>query len=131
MQSSIFMEHYPVFDFEIKKTDTTHASVDAVIAALKEKIDANPDIAYIGVFDHFAHTTKLGGAIVDGIKDAKNLLFCFGKAIPNPKVLALRPRSIGVVDMGDHFVISFMEAPQEAVSKAMIAWCQGLENYKA
>ena len=126
MEPSIFMERYPVLDLALAKSECSLSTVDEIIAALKEKIDANPDIAYIGVFDHFSHTTAIGGSVADGIVDAKNLIFCFGKAIPNPKVLALRPRSIGIVDMGDQFVLSFMQAPQDGVTKAMIGWCEAL-----
>jgi hypothetical protein len=43
-------------------------------------------------------------------------------------VLAVRPRSIGVADMGDKFVVSFMEAPMKPANDAMEMWVKGLRN---
>lgn len=68
-------------------------------------------MAFIGVFDHYAHTQGIGGEIDPDIKAAVDVIFCFGFALPNPQVLAVRPRSIGVADLGDRFVVSFLEAP--------------------
>ncbi|MEZ5840292.1 MAG: hypothetical protein R3D02_07630, partial [Hyphomicrobiales bacterium] len=80
----------------------------------------------IGVFDHFAHTRAFDGPIDPAIKDARNIVFCFGFALPNPQVLSVRPRSIGVADMGESFVLSFLEPPMEVATKAMEGWCKGL-----
>ena len=126
MQQSILMEKYPIFDLDIEKNETSYSSVDEIIAALKAKADAHPKVAFIGIFDHYSHTKSIDGTIADNIKDAKNLLFCFGVAIPNPHVLSVRPRSIGVADLGDKFHISFMEPPMEVATKEMEAWCKGL-----
>ena len=62
------------------------------------------------------------------IKDAKNIVFCFGAKLPDPKMLAVRPRSIGVCETDTHFVISFMEAPNLALTKIMIDWVEELFN---
>ncbi len=48
--------------------------------------------------------------------------------LPDLPVLAVRPRSIGVADLGDRFVISFMEAPMKPVNDAMEAWVRGLRK---
>ncbi|WP_316860241.1 DUF6858 family protein [uncultured Cohaesibacter sp.] len=128
MKQSILMEKYPIFDMDLEKSETPYESVDAVIAALKEKIDAHPKVAYIGVFDHYGHTRSIDGAIAENIMDAKNILFCFGLALPNPKVLSVRPRSIGVADMGNSFHISFLEPPMEMATREMESWCRGLMN---
>ncbi|MEZ5685385.1 MAG: hypothetical protein R3D78_05545 [Paracoccaceae bacterium] len=95
MKQSLLMEKYPVFDLTLPKAETSCADVDAVIAALKAKIDAHPKVAYIATFDHFSHTKAIGGTVAEGIRDARNIVFCFGIALPNPHVLAVRPRSIG------------------------------------
>jgi hypothetical protein len=126
MKQSILMEKYPIFDMDLDKGETSCDSVDAVITALKEKIDAHPKVAFIGIFDHYSHTKSIDGAIAETIKDAKNILFCFGVALPNPHVLSVRPRSIGVADMGNHFHISFLEPPMEMATKEMENWCRGL-----
>ncbi len=128
MKQSLLMEKYPTFDLQIGKDETSLTSVDEILAALKVNIDAHPKVAYIGIFDHLSHTKSIDGDIAQEIKDAKNILFCFGVKLPNPRVLAVRPRSIGVTDMGDHFHISFMEPPMPMATDAMEDWCKALAN---
>jgi Family of unknown function (DUF6858) len=128
MRQSLLMEKYPTFDLDIAKSETSCGSVDDILARLKDKIDAHPKVAYIATFDHYAHTTAIGGTIADEIKDAKNIIFCFGVMIPNPHVLSVRPRSIGVADMGDRFHLSFLEPPMELATKEMEAWCKALAD---
>ena len=128
MQQSLLMEKYPVFDLTLPKSETSHADCAAIIAALKARIDAHPKVAYIATFDHYAHTRSIDGAIADNIAAAQNIVFCFGIQLPNPKVLAVRPRSIGVADMGDHFHITFLEPPMELATKEMEAWCKDLAD---
>jgi hypothetical protein len=60
--------------------------------------------------------------------DAKNIIFCFGKEIPNPKILAVRPRSIGVCEFADKFEINFLEAPKEGLQKELEEWIDGLKG---
>ena len=128
MKQSLLMEKYPTFDLQIGKDETSLTSVDEILAALKVNIDAHPKVAYIGIFDHLSHTKSIDGEIAPEIKDAKNILFCFGIKLPNPRVLAVRPRSIGVTDMGDHFHISFMEPPMPMATDAMEEWCKALAD---
>ncbi len=127
MRQITVMEKYPVFTLEIKKDETTYETIDAIFAYLKEKIEAHPVATYIGEFDHYAHTTSLSeGKIAEGILAAKNLICCFGKVLPKPEVLAVRPRSIGVAEYEERFVISFMEAPNPEANSAMESWVKGL-----
>ncbi|MGD9888290.1 MAG: DUF6858 family protein [Halothiobacillaceae bacterium] len=129
MKQSILMERYPIFDLELPKGETTMKSVDDIIAYLHAKIEAHPIAAYIGIFDHFAHTKALPeGKIAPEIVDAKLIVFCFGTAIPNPHVMAVRPRSIAVADLGEKFVLSFMEPPMPVATTAMEAWVKELKN---
>ncbi|WP_457647350.1 DUF6858 family protein [Profundibacter sp.] len=128
MKQSLLMEKYPTFDLQIGKDETSLTSVDEILAALKVNIDAHPKVAYIGIFDHLSHTKSIDGEVAPEIKDAKNILFCFGVKLPNPRVLAVRPRSIGVTDMGDHFHISFMEPPMPMATDAMEEWCKALAD---
>ncbi len=128
MKQSLLMEKYPTFDLQIGKDETSLTSVDEILATLKGNIDAHPKVAYIGIFDHLSHTKSIDGDIAPEIKDAKNILFCFGVKLPNPRVLAVRPRSIGVTDMGDHFHISFMEPPMPMATDAMEDWCKALAD---
>ncbi|MEW5838233.1 MAG: DUF6858 family protein [Pseudomonadota bacterium] len=129
MKQSILMERYPVYEMELGKAETTMGSVDEIIAYLRDKIETHPVSAFIGVFDHFAHTKALPeGKIAPEIVDAKLIVFCFGTALPNPHVMAVRPRSIGVADLGDKFVINFMEPPMPVATTAMEAWVKELKN---
>lgn len=128
MKQSLLMEKYPTFDLQIGKDETSLTSVDEILAALKVNIDAHPKVAYIGIFDHLSHTKSIDGEIAPEIKDAKNILFCFGVKLPNPRVLAVRPRSIGVTDMGEYFHITFMEPPMPMATDAMEEWCKALAD---
>ncbi|MFN3398228.1 MAG: DUF6858 family protein [Sulfurimicrobium sp.] len=128
MKQTLMQEKYPVLVSEIGKNETTRQSVDDVVAYLKAKIAENPKVQFIGVFDHYAHTKSIGGEIAPDIKGAVDVIFCFGFVLPNPQVLALRPRSIGVADLGDKFVVSFMEAPMKPANDAMEAWVKGLRD---
>ncbi|WP_414718902.1 DUF6858 family protein [Sulfuricella sp.] len=40
----------------------------------------------------------------------------------------MRPRSIGVADLADRFVVSFLEAPMKPANESMKAWVKGLRN---
>lgn len=131
MKQTLLQEKYPVFHLEIPKAETSLKDVDAVILALRTKIDGEPHVADICVFDHYAHTKSFDGEIRSDIVAAKNLVFCFGYKLPDPRVLAVRPRSIGVVDCGDRFAISFLEAPMEIATKKMEDWCKALADRKA
>lgn len=128
MKKTLLQEKYPVLISEISKNETTCQSMDSVVAYYKEKIAGNPRMQFIGVFDHYAHTQNIGGKIAPDIQGAVNVIFCFGFALPNPQVLTMRPRSIGVTDFGDKFVVSFLVTSMKPVNEAMEAWANGLRN---
>jgi len=128
VKQTLLQDKYPVFVAEIGKDETACQTIDDVVAYLKDRIAEKPKVAFIGVFDHYAHTRGLGGEIAEGIVGAVDVIFCFGFALPNPQVLAVRPRAIGVADQGDRFVVSFMEAPMQPANEAMQAWVQGLRR---
>jgi hypothetical protein len=128
MKQTLLQEKYPIYVAEIDKRGTPYPSVEALVAYYRERIADNPKVQFIGVFDHFAHTTRIGGPIMDGMVAAVDVIFCFGFAIPNPQMLAVRPRSIGIADLGDKFVISFMEAPMQPANQAMEAWTRALRQ---
>ena len=129
MTKTILMDKYPVFSLEIKKDETTFQNVSEIIDYLKEKIENHPIAVYIALFDHYAHTSALSeGEINPEIKDAKNLIFCFGKQLPNTKILAARPRSFGVSELKDSFVVDFLEAPNEQLHKVMEDWAKSIAN---
>ncbi len=128
MKQTLLQEKYPIFVAEIAKTETSYKTVEALVDYYKGKIAENPKVQFIGVFDHYAHTRKIEGPIVEGMTAAVDIIFCFGFAIPTPQMLAVRPRSIGIADMGDKYVISFLEAPMQPANQAMEAWTVALRN---
>lgn len=130
MKQTLVMEKYPVSELDIAKNETTFQKVDEVIAYLKEKIEKHPVAAYIAIFDHYEHTKGLGenGQISPDILDAKNIICCFGKQLPKANIMAIRPRSIGVAEMSDKFVVSFMDAPNPQAHEAMCSWVKGIKN---
>lgn len=128
MKKTIFMEKYPVYSLELSKEEINVSSADEAVEYFKEKIINHPVAEFITIFDHYSHTKKLGGEMIDGLKDAKNIVFCFGQAIPNTKILAARPRSIGICEFEDKIVIDFMEAPKEELHTVMENWAKGLKR---
>ena len=129
MKQITVMEKYPVCTIEIAKNETTYKSVDEILAYLKKEIESHPVAMYIGEFDHYKHTSCLAvGEIAEEIKDAKNILCCFGKSLLKPEVLAIRPRAIGVAEMNESFILSFMEAPNMDANTMMVRWVEGVKN---
>ena len=129
MQQILFQDKYPVWSIEIDKNDVKCSSVNEIINHFKEKIEAHPIGVFIAVFDHFSHTNSLQEhKIADNIKDLKNIIFCFGKEIPKPIVGAVRPRSISICELENSFVISAMDAPNEAMNKVMQEWAKELKK---
>jgi hypothetical protein len=129
MKQVTFMDRYPVFTKEIAKDDTTYKNIDEIIAYLREKIEADPIAIYIGIFDHYVYTSGLEvHEIADNIKDAKNIMCCFGDKLLVPEITAIRPRSFGVVLMEDSFVVSFMQAPSPKANATMVEWVEDIAN---
>ncbi len=129
MKQTVVMEKYPIFEIDIKKTETTFKNVDEIISYLKNKIEAHSIAVYIATFNHYNHTKSLEeGTISEDILDAKNIICCFGKVLPKANILAVRPRAIGVAELNDEFVISFLEAPNPIANDAMEDWVKGIAN---
>jgi hypothetical protein len=127
MKQTLLQEKYPVYTLEIAKAESRFADVDAIVAHLRECVEGHKVARMIGEFDHYAHTSALPeGEIAGDIQAAKHIVFCFGTHLPNPAVMAVRPRSIGVADMGDRFVVTFLEAPMPLANNAMTGWVKAL-----
>ncbi len=121
-KKTIFSEKYPVYTLEINKSETTYSTVEEIIIYLKTLVDEHKIAKYIATFDNYEHTSTLGGEINPDIKDAQILIFCFGPAIPNTKILAARPRSIAVAELENSFMVEFIEAPNEKLHDVMENW---------
>jgi hypothetical protein len=119
MKQKIFKSKYHIFEIEYKKDELEFNSVNEIISKIKTEIDEHDVIAYIATFDHYTHTKRINGEINEKILDAKNIVFCFGKEIPTPEVLAVRPRSIGVTELVDSYVVNFLEAPNDMANVVM------------
>jgi hypothetical protein len=128
MKKTVFKEKYPVVTFNVKKSETGLKSIDDILNYYKNKIDAHPISTFISIFDHYSHTKALNGEISPDILDAKNIVFCFGAALPSTKILAVRPRSIGIAELEDSFVIEFMEAPNEKLQATMQEWTKEITS---
>lgn len=127
MQKTLLKDVYPVFSLRLEKRADGLNSIDQVMQHLKRRIEDDQVACLIGEFDHLAHTKALPDGKVDpGMIAAGNLVFCFGKELPQPQMLAIRPRAIGVAEYDDHFVVSYMEAPMPAANQAMQQWVEGL-----
>jgi len=127
MKKTTFMDKYPVHTLELEKKEIKEKSVSEIIAYFKKRIESHPIAQFISIFDHYSHTKKLEGEINPEILDAQNIVFCFGAAIPNTKILAVRPRSIAVAELKDTFVIEFIEAPKEQLHTTMQTWAKELK----
>ena len=129
MERMNLMNKYPVNALEIVKGATTFKSVDEILEYLKSKIDAHPVAVYIAIFDHYTHTKNLeDGVMSEEILSAKNIICCFGKQLPNPFLMAVKPRSIGVAETEEKFVVSFMDAPNPQAHEAMVGWVESIIN---
>ncbi|WP_297440526.1 DUF6858 family protein [Sulfurimonas sp.] len=129
MTKTIFMDKYPVFSLNIKKTETNYENVSQIIEHFNNLIEEHPIAKFIAIFDHYEHTSSIQDSVIaDEIKDAKNIIFCFGKQLPTSKMLAVRPRSIGVCEFEDSFEISFLEVPNEQLHTVTEGWARSVVN---
>ncbi len=129
MKQTLLQERYPIFSLEIDKCETSYRSVEEIIGHLRQRIEAHRLATFIATFDHLGHTKGLAeGQVDDQILAAQNIIFCFGLAIPSPQVMAVRPRSIGVVELPSSFIITFMEAPMPLANSAMELWAHEIQD---
>jgi hypothetical protein len=128
MTNKTLKNAYPIQVAEIPKEECRFETVDAIIAYLKETIEEHPVAIYLGVFDHYAHTTSFADhTIHDAILGATLVMFCFGKDLPSSEIPAVRPRSISVVEEKERFVVSFLDAPNPQAHETMVKWVKSLK----
>jgi len=128
MNKIVIAETYLVNTKTILKNNTDFSSVDEIEIYLKGEIEKDKIATYIETFDHYAHTKSIGGSVPADILASKNVLCCFGMAIPSPEFMAVKPMSIAIVEKPESFVLSFIEAPAPSVQQTMISWIDGIEN---
>jgi hypothetical protein len=126
-KQTLLQETVPVYQLEIERAECRFDSLDQIAAHLKALIEANGTARFIAIFDHYAHTRSLPqGQVAKNIRGALNVIFCFGLTLPEPVQLANRPRSIGVCEIDDRFIISFMEAPMPVANAVIEDWAMSL-----
>jgi hypothetical protein len=129
MQKTILMDKYPIFSYTVQKNETNYQTVDEIINYLKKSIDEHAVAVFITIFDHYKHTSDMeDGVINPEILAAKNIIFCFGKQLPSTQILAVRPRSIGVSEIKDSFIIDFLQVPNEQLQKVQVEWIKSIKN---
>jgi len=134
MKKFLLKDKYPVYAETIAKSETDFKCVDDIVSYYKKLIDAHPITSFIAIFDNYAHTANLKEHVIaPNIKDVKNIIYCYGKSLDKIEVTGIRPRSFGIVDTGNDFVISFLEAPDPNANNDMIEWTkaiklQGIQN---
>jgi lipase chaperone LimK len=129
MKEVIVKEKYHLMVKDIMKDDIGFSKVTDFIDYFKSRIAEHPVAVFIAVFDHYAHTRSLEeGKVEESILDARHIIFCFGKALESPLVMGMRPRSIGISELSDRFVIAFQQAPKAMANEAMELWVKGLDN---
>lgn len=127
MKETVELQEYPVFSLELPKSESRFATVDEITGSLMEKVKQHPMAAFIAIFDHYQHSSSIKEATIDHrLINAKNVVFCFGLCLHDAKAMATRPRSIGIVEYADRFIVSFIEAPMPVVNSAMESWARGL-----
>jgi len=128
MTKTIFKDKYSINTLFISKNETTLSNAKEIANFFEEKITVHPVAKYISTFDNYEHTSSMNGEIQEGIKAALVVMFCFGKAIPTPKILAIRPRTFGITELEDSFSIDFMDAPSDDLTNIMANWTKELKN---
>ncbi|WP_295888488.1 DUF6858 family protein [uncultured Thiohalocapsa sp.] len=129
MKQTLLQEKYPVFVMELGRDETALTDIDAICGYFRGRIESHRCARFIAEFDHYAHTCSLPeGQVDEAIRAARNIVFCFGIALPSAQVLAVRPRSIGIAETATGFIISFLEAPMPIANAAMEDWAEGLRR---
>lgn len=129
MKEYTLNDKYPISAIEIKKSETSYKNIAEIFEYFKKKIEENPIAIYIATFDHYTHTKSLAEHVIqDGLLDAQNLIFCFGKEIPHTKMLSVRPRSIAVGEYEEYFEVAIMDTPNPAMHEILVSWIKGLKN---
>jgi hypothetical protein len=117
----------PVFSLQIDPDECRFDTIEEIITYFETEISAHKAVEYIATFDHKKHTSELPeGQLADGIVAAFNLVFCFGFTLQTPDQLACRPRSIGICQLNDQIIVSFLEAPMPVANALMEKWAKSL-----
>lgn len=125
MKESLSHETYPLYTIEVDKPACSCNSIEEIVERLKKSIELHDRASYIDMFDHLKPDCSASHPAVDeDIVHAKSILFCFALALPSPKTTATNPRSMGIVELKDGFVITFLETPMPLANTTMEKWAR-------
>jgi hypothetical protein len=129
LRQTLVKEQSPIFLAEIDKSECRFSTVGEIVDYFREQIESNSVARLIAIFDHLSHTRGIPEAkVADNIDSAVNIVLCFGLSLQDPSQLASRPRSIGICETEDQFVISFRETPMPLANALTEAWIKNLLN---
>jgi len=118
---------YPIFYINIKKNNCKFIKIENISNFLKEEISKHPIASFIACFDHCNHTNNIEEKeMSQDIIGAKIISFCFGKKLTDPLQLSIRPRSIGIAETKENFIISCLESPNSQTNEIMQKWIKSL-----
>lgn len=118
MTTKLLKDIYPVYVKEFEKNN----SVDSIISYFENLITEHPSATKISIFDQYEQVKNNGGEILESIIGAKNIIFCFGEKLDIPIKVAIRPRSIAIVETQEKYIISFMEVPNPKLNDLLKEW---------
>ncbi len=124
----LFKEKYPVCTLEVLKSEIKYQHIDEIIAFLRTKIEENPVAVFIAIFDQLDHCRKNNGTALEGLINAKNLIFCLGKDIPSSKLMSVKPRAIGISEFEDKFELGILEVPNEEAHVTLQSWIMEIKK---
>jgi len=129
MKKILLKDKYPIYTQTVSKDEVGLKSIDDIVSYYKKLIDAHPITSFIAIFDNYKHTSNLKEHVIAAnIKNAKNIIYCYGKSLDKIEVTGIRPRSFGIVETDNEFVVSFMEAPDPIANNEMIEWTEGIKS---
>lgn len=136
LERVVFQAKFPVCLKRYDKTQIRFRTLEELCRYFQERIEQHPFARYIGEFNQYEHTKQLSGGVIDpDILGGRNIIFCFGKKLECPEVLAVRPRSIGICETQSQFVIVFLETPPlsavETIEKWVYEMAQPAQEYTA
>ncbi len=126
MQKIVFKDRYTIWKCEIEKNKIIYSDIEEIISYFKHKIKTHPFAKYLFLFDHYKHIKSINGKILPDVIDMKNIVFCYGPDILDIEIAALRPRSIGICELKDSYIIEFMQAPSDKAHESMVEWTKEL-----
>jgi len=92
MEKCNFQGKFPIITKSFLTDQIQLETLDAICSYFVNRIKQDPVARHIATFDHYAHTkSALDGIVGDNIIGAKNIIFCFGKKLIDPDMLAVRP----------------------------------------